>query len=88
MVIRGDERAAPTLERSAATPAVDARRSIDQTHHGEACRPVVKVAANGIAPFVPVATARRVATVLVVAIEGKGAARRRRTRVVMAVVVG
>ena len=58
MVMRGEERAAPTLVRSAATPAVEARRSMDQTHHGEACRPVVKGAAKGMAPPVPETAAR------------------------------
>ncbi len=40
IVMRGEERAALTLVRSAATPVVEARRSMDHTHQGEVWREV------------------------------------------------
>lgn len=42
IVIRGEESAAPRRVRSAATPAVEARRSMVHVHQGEACRPAAR----------------------------------------------
>ncbi len=46
IVIKGEESAAPSRVRSAATPAVEARRSMVQVHQGEACNPVASAASG------------------------------------------
>ena len=81
MVMRGEERAAPSLVLSAATPVVEAKRSMNQTNQGEEMRGMVRedrVEMEGKEIVVVAAAARgRAWQVVVVVGGGEGVVKKR-----------